>query len=427
MRDESVYQGAIDELRALLQLRDQHDRDLTNKVILYAGTNITSPLVDESLSWGWGSMPAMGQPFHKDQPGTEHISKLETIVERQLRDLFLGAWAEARLPTCTMANAAIFHAFGRNRRLMLSAPAANGGHVSARADGTPGLSGLTVDPLPYRLDGFTIDDDAAAHIVLERPPAILLLGCSITLHVDLPPKTIAAARSVGTIVVYDASHVAGLIAGGAVANPLREGAHILTASTYKSLGGPPGGILVGVEEIHAQEIKRIVCPLLSSNYDAGRLPALSIALTEAKAFMLAYAAAMIDAARLLRDSLQDRGIRTVPRKGGIQQTHQFLIPVGDYDKTQEMMRAFEAVGIIVGANILPPGNEFCLRVGAQVLARLGYGSEALEQLANVMAMLLNQQSEPGLLASVANLAGRHRKLKFALTLEAGGIGLPSDI
>jgi glycine hydroxymethyltransferase len=381
--------------------------------MLYAGTNIITPLVNDALAWGWGALPAMGQPYNKDQPGTDHISALETLVERQLCELFGGKWAEARLASCTIANIAAYHAFARSGDTMVSASKQNAGHVSARDDGAPSLFSLRVEKLPYHADGFKIDDDAAASLILKEKPSLLLLGGSIALDVDLPPKTIETARRCGTIIIFDASHVAGLIAGRTVPNPLQAGVHILTSSTYKSLGGPPGGVLIGSEESHGDRLKALVCPTLSSNYDAGRLAGLSVALSEAKAFMPGYSARMIESAQVLRNALEDSGISTFPAGSLVQKTHQFLLPIGNFLAAKEMKQALLKAGIKIGANLLPPGRMHCLRVGTQVLARLGYDDAALLELARILAMLLKGRTPEELNGAVSALARRYARVGFA--------------
>ena len=42
----------------------------------------------------------------------------------------------------------------------------------------------------------------------------------------------------------DVSHVGGLIAGGALANPLDAGFDVVTTTTHKSLRGPRGGMIL---------------------------------------------------------------------------------------------------------------------------------------------------------------------------------------
>ena len=65
--------------------------------------------------------------------------------------------------------------------------------------------------------------------------------------------------------------MAGLIAGGRFQDPLSEGAAVMTFSTYKSYGGPPGGAIVTRDPDVAERVFRAVYPGLTANYDAGRL------------------------------------------------------------------------------------------------------------------------------------------------------------
>ena len=83
------------------------------------------------------------------------------------------------------------------------------------------------------------------------------------------------ADEVGAVVLFDAAHLGGVIAGGAWPNPLDEGAHLMSMSTYKSLGGPPGGLLLGNDAGLAERIEAIAYPGLTANFDAGKTAALA--------------------------------------------------------------------------------------------------------------------------------------------------------
>jgi selenocysteine lyase/cysteine desulfurase len=88
-------------------------------------------------------------------------------------------------------------------------------------------------------------------------PKLITIGSSL----NLLPHPVAAIRAiadqVGARVLFDAAHVCGLIAGGVWPNPLAEGAQLMTMSTYKSLGGPPGGLVVTHDADLAQRIDKI--------------------------------------------------------------------------------------------------------------------------------------------------------------------------
>ena len=92
--------------------------------------------------------------------------------------------------------------------------------------------------------------------------------------------------------LFDAAHMSGMIAGRAWQQPLEEGAHVMTMSTYKSLGGPPSGLIVTNEAEIAQRLDAIAYPGLTANFDAAKSAALAMTLLDWKAHGRAYAAEM---------------------------------------------------------------------------------------------------------------------------------------
>ncbi len=75
--------------------------------------------------------------------------------------------------------------------------------------------------------------------------------------------------------LFDAAHQCGIIAGGAWPNPLAEGAHLMTMSTYKSLGGPAGGLIVTNDAEIAERLDHIAFPGMTANFDAAKSAALA--------------------------------------------------------------------------------------------------------------------------------------------------------
>src|SRR5690606_298391 len=112
-----------------------------NGIQLYAGSCMLSPTVERALDNHMGLMPAMGDSYSKQQPGTDEISALEVMVSRQLTGIFGGTWAEPRLQSCTYANAAVYAAFSSPGDSIASIGAEEGGHVSHHSEGTVGLLG----------------------------------------------------------------------------------------------------------------------------------------------------------------------------------------------------------------------------------------------------------------------------------------------
>lgn len=79
---------------------------------------------------------------------------------------------------------------------------------------------------------------------------------------------------------FDAAHQCGIIAGGAWPDPLAQGAHLMAMSTYKSLGGPAGGLLVTNDAELAERLDAIAFPGMTANFDAGRVAALAVSMLD---------------------------------------------------------------------------------------------------------------------------------------------------
>ena len=99
-----------------------------------------------------------------------------------------------------------------------------------------------------------------------------------------------------------------MIAGRAWQQPLEEGAHLMTMSTYKSLGGPPSGLILTNDAALAERLDGIAFPGLTANFDAAKSASLAITLLDWKVHGQAYAAMMARTAAALADALAERGL-----------------------------------------------------------------------------------------------------------------------
>ncbi|MDY8108891.1 glycine hydroxymethyltransferase [Fulvimarina sp. 2208YS6-2-32] len=342
-------------------LQDDH-------VVLYAGANILTPSLRASFDPTISLMPAMGPPDDKEQPGSDLVASLEIFSSRLAARVFGAAFADCRLPSCTIANLAVFSAFVPRSALVLAPAAADGGHLSQRRGGTPSMLGLAVSDLPF--DGLRqcLDAQAAAAMIRRDRPSLVVLGRSVILRPDDLEPAIAACRAVGALSLYDASHVAGLIAGGVFPNPLAAGVDLVTTSTYKTLAGPTGAIVMGQNPEHGRLFADFVDRTLLANQDAARLAPLCGVLAEF-AEPGAYAARILHLAERLKRSLVDAGL-PVLLAGEPARTHQVVVPIGDLGETKTVVADLERARILVGRCPVPgtPGRHG-LRFGTQLLAR----------------------------------------------------------
>lgn len=360
----------LDDEAALLPLAAKRHHVLRNeRIVLYAGANLPSDAAMAAYAPGLSAYPAMGPSFGKEQPETDLVSRLEVAVGAAACALFGAAWAEPRLPSCTFANLAVYHAFARPGDLMLAPAAAHGGHFSQRRGGTPDLAGLVVEDLPFDAENCRLDASAAADMVLSRKPALVMLGRSVMIKPDDVAPVAAAARKVGAKTIFDASHVAGLIAGGEYPDPLALGADILTSSTYKTLPGRPHALVMGRDPNDARRLADVLETKLLANYDAGKLPSLLVTLQEAEADMAAYAQRVVQNTRQLAERLRREGLPVLSAREGEAGTHQLLVPLDPSVSGPAMIVAMAARNILVGACPDPtrPGHT-ALRIGTQFIS-----------------------------------------------------------
>ena len=346
------------------------------RLMLYAGANLPSQQAQLAYSPALSAYPAMGPSFAKEQPDTAVVSGLEVAVRDRICELFDAQWAEPRLPSCTIANLAVFHAFSKPGDLLLAPAAAHGGHLSQRRGGTPSLAGLEVEDLPFDTRHCVLDTTRAADLVRERRPTLVMLGRSVIIKPDDIEPVVEAAKEVGAKTIFDASHVSGLIAGGTFPNPLSLGVDVITSSTYKTLPGRPHSLIAGRHPADGERLARLIDGALLANYDAGKLPAFLHTLREVQANGKSYAQRVCANSESLTHALRQRGVVVIAPEAGQVFTHQILIPMTADVAAPLAMTALEQKGILVGtcADPTSPGN-YALRVGTQYITAQGQDSD----------------------------------------------------
>ncbi len=377
------------QLLAMAAARGAALRD--GRVVLYAGANLPSEEAQQAYSVELSAYPAMGPSYAKEQPDTDLVSGLEVAVRERVCSLFGAAWAEPRLPSCTIANLAVFHAFSRPGDLLLAPAAAHGGHLSQRRGGTPELAGLRVADLPFDSRACRLDALAAAEQVRTLRPALVMLGRSVIITPDDIEPVVAAAREVGAKTIFDASHVSGLIAGGTFPNPLELGVDILTSSTYKTLPGRPHSLIAGRHAEDGERLARFIDRALLANYDAGKLPSFLVTLQQAEADGGAYARRVCAASQTFARVLRELNVAVIAPNPGEVFTHQVLVPMSNALDAPATIKALEQEGILVGTCNDPttPG-AYALRVGTQFIVAQGQ-DEQVDNIARWLAAALRRE------------------------------------
>ncbi len=390
------------ELDRLVEKNRQiHDRDCLN---LNPATNIMNPRAEAMLSAGLGSRPSLGHPGDKYEMGLEAIEQIEVIAAELAAEVFGAAYAEIRVPSGAIANLYAFMATCDPGDAIISPPTSIGGHVTHHAGGSAGMYRLRTIPAPVSADQFTVDVDAVRALAHEHRPKMITIGASLNLYPHPVSTLREIADEVRAVLLFDAAHLCGLIAGDAWPNPLQQGAHLMTMSTYKSLGGPPGGLIVTNEPGIAQRLDAIAFPGLTANFDAGKAAALAVTMLDWKAAGKEYAATMIETANALATGLIERGLPVFQGAGGATDSHQFAIAAHQWGGGQQAAKQLRQVNLLASGIGLPvepvSGDMNGLRLGTPELVRLGMLPGDMDDLASLIAGGLT----PG--ADLADLAAR---------------------
>jgi glycine hydroxymethyltransferase len=364
---------------------------------LNPATNILNPRAEKLLASGMGSRASLGHPGEKYETGLGAIEQIEIITQELACEVFGSTYAEFRVPSGAIANLYAFMATTEPHDTIIAPPATIGGHVTHHKGGSAGLYRLKTIAAPVDETGYTIDIDALRKLAHEAKPKLITVGGSLNLFPHPIAQVRAIADEVGAKVLFDAAHLCGMIAGKAWPQPLVEGAHLMTFSTYKSLGGPAGGLIVTNDDSIAQKLDAIAYPGLTANFDAAKTAALGITLQDWKSVGADYAQMMIKTAHTLAQNLQDRGVNIYAADRGFTKSHQFAILAAPYGGGQTAAKRMGDAGLLACGIGLPiaavEGDLNGLRIGTPEIVRLGMKETHMDQLADFIARSLDSSSD----------------------------------
>jgi glycine hydroxymethyltransferase len=393
-----------------------HEQDCFN---LNPATNVTNPRASALLSSGIGERPSLGYPGDKYETGLEAIEQIEVICAELAAEVFRASFAEIRVPSGAIANLYAFMATCKPGDVIIAPPASIGGHVTHHLAGCAGLYGLNILHAPIDTDGYTIDVEALRHMAHKSNPALITIGCSLNLF----PHPVADIRSiadeVGAKVLFDAAHQCGIIAGGAWPDPLAEGAHIMTMSTYKSLGGPAGGLIVTNDAEMAKRLDAIAFPGMTANFDAAKSAALAMTLLDWRDHGGAYAQQMIDVAQAFATELTKHDIPVFAAAKRGTTSHQLAIEAAPFGGGQTAAKKLREAGFLTCGIGLPiaevDGDLNGLRIGTPEIVRFGVTPKDVPDIAALFAKALRANDPAALAEQTASLRMKFQTLHYMNT------------
>ena len=407
-----------DSIAARLENLAERNREIRQAECfnLDPASNVMNPKAEALLASGLGSSPSLGYPKAKYENGLEAVEEIEAITAELAAEVFQADYAEIRVPSGAIANLYAFMATCKPGDTIIVPPASIGGHVTHHAAGCAGLYGLKIVEAPVDADGYTVDIPALRKLAHDVWPELITIGGSLNLFAH-PVREIAdIADEVGARVLFDAAHQCGIIAGGVFENPLAAGAHIMTMSTYKSLGGPAGGLIVTNDAEMAERLEAIAFPGMTANFDAAKSGALAMTLLDWREYGAAYAAKMVSVAQTFAAALAAEGLPVYAAGKGFTASHQFAVLAAEFGGGQTAARHLRKAGFLacgIGLPVGPvEGDMAGLRIGTPEIVRRGVEESDIPEIAALLARALRSDAPEELATETAALRRRFDGLRF---------------
>jgi glycine hydroxymethyltransferase len=386
---------------------------------LIASENYVSRAVLEAMGSVLTNKYSEGYPNKRYYGGNEIIDQAETLAIDRATELFGAEHVNVQPLSGSPANLAVYMALLNPGDKVLGFSLDQGGHLS---HGHPlNFSGKLYKIIPYFVDKETelIDMDAVEEIAMRERPKMILAGFSAYSRSLDWERFRAIADKSGAFLFADVAHIAGLIAGKQLENPVPY-CDVVSATTHKTLRGPRGAMIMCKEKF-ASAIDKSVFPGVQGGPHDHINAAKAVAYGEAlKPEFQEYAKQVIENARALAGSLQKKGYRVI--SGGTD-NHLMLIDLfGSKEITgKEAEKALEHVGISINKNMIPfdprkPLDPSGIRLGTPALTTRGCMEKDMETVTDLIDEALINREDESRLADV-----KEKVKKFSLRFPVPGI------
>lgn len=369
------------------ELKRQQDQ-----IELIASENIVSRAVLEAQGSVLTNKYAEGYPGRRYYGGCEFVDIAEQLAIDRACQLFNAKFANVQPHSGAQANQSVFLALMQPGDTYMGLNLAAGGHLTHGAPAN--MSGKWFKPVPYgvRPDDHRIDYDEVARLAEEHKPKLIIAGGSAYPRAIDFARFRAIADSVGAFFMVDMAHFAGLVAGGAHANPL-DHAHVVTTTTHKTLRGPRGGMILTNDEALAKKFNSAVFPGLQGGPLMHVIAAKAVAFGEAlRPEFKTYAKNVVENARVLAETLKAGGLDIV--SGGTD-THVMLVDLRPKKVTGKVAEhALERAHITANKNGIPfdpekPALTSGIRLGSPAGTTRGFGTAEFRQIGEMIVEVLD--------------------------------------
>lgn len=366
---------------------------------LIASENYVSPAVLEALGSVFTNKYSEGYPGKRYYGGQTYTDVVESLAIERAKKIFGAEHVNVQPLSGAPANMIAYSAVLSPGDTVLGMDLSHGGHLT---HGHP----VTLSAKIYRFvryktgeDG-KIDYDELEKMAIQEKPKLILAGFSAyTRQLDYK-KFKEIAEKVGAITMFDIAHIAGLIAGKAIENPVPY-FDIVTTTTHKTLRGPRGGMIM-CKEKYAQAVDKAVFPGFQGGPHMNNIAALAVALGEAlQPSFKSYARQILKNAKTLEQELKKYGFKLM--FGGTD-NHMILADVFSSKGVtgKEAEHVLDEIGITINKNMIPddprkPFDPSGVRIGVPAVTTRGMKEKEIKIVAGWINKAIENRSNQKIL------------------------------
>jgi len=389
--------------KILQELLDAEEKRQREGLELIPSENYVSQDVLTALGSIFTNKYSEGYPGKRYYGGQDNTDKVEALAIERAKELFGADHANVQPHSGAPANIAVYQAWLNPGDTILAMRLDHGGHLT---HGAPVTSSAKL----YRFVRYGLSDvetgeidyEEMRKVALKEKPKLIIAGFSGYPRSLDYKKFVDIGNEVGAVLMADMAHIAGLIAGKALPNPLDFGFHIMTTTTHKTLRGPRGGLILskGIvsNPLRAPEktienlptlIDREVFPGMQGGPHMNNILAKAVAFEEALRHEFKdYAKQVLRNSKQLASDLIDQGFKLVT--GGTD-NHLIMIdmPSSFGIDGREAQEVFDKIGLTANCNSipddqLPPFRPSGLRLGTPAITTRGLKENDMQKIADWM-------------------------------------------
>ena len=361
---------------------------------LIASENWVSHAVMAAMGSPLTNKYAEGYPAKRYYGGCECVDVVENLAIERAKKLFGCDYANVQPHSGAQANMAVQFAMLTPGDTIMGMNLDHGGHLT---HGSPvNLSGKYFHVVPYGVnDDGVIDYDKVLEIAKECKPKMIIAGASAYARTIDFKRFREIADEVGSYLMVDMAHIAGLVAAGLHPSPIPY-AHVTTTTTHKTLRGPRGGMILSSNEVNEKfNFNKALFPGTQGGPLMHVIAAKAVCFKEAlEPEFKEYQMQVVKNAKALCEGLKKRGVKIV---SGDTDNHLMLVDLTGNDVSgKELEKRLDDAHITCNKNTIPndPRSPFVtsgVRLGTPAVTTRGMKEDDMDKIAEIIAMVIESE------------------------------------